>query len=104
MKHTADRLYTSTEAAELAGVTYRQLDYWTRLGVVAPTLPATGPGSGRERRWSWTAIDLIARTAEAIRIGDQLLTPRRIAEHGLEGAVADALERLTRLKREVSNG
>lgn len=45
-----ERLKTSQEAATLAGVTYRQLDYWTRIGLVAPA--QTARGSGTARRWS----------------------------------------------------
>lgn len=32
------------------GVTYRQLDYWTRKGILTPE--AATPGSGYARRWS----------------------------------------------------
>ena len=38
---------TSREVCELVGVTYRQLDYWCRLGLVEPTVPAHGQGSRR---------------------------------------------------------
>jgi len=48
------RLYSSQEAAELSGISYRQLDYWTRLGVVKPEREAKGTGTAR--RWSPTQI------------------------------------------------
>lgn len=38
---------TSREVCERVGVTYRQLDYWCRVGLVAPTQPAHGQGSRR---------------------------------------------------------
>ncbi len=43
-------LHSSKEAARLAGISYRQLDHWTRLGVVKPEQEASG--SGTARRWS----------------------------------------------------
>lgn len=43
-------LISSPEACRLAGVTYRQMDYWTREGLVAPAREAQGSGSAR--RWS----------------------------------------------------
>ncbi len=42
--------YSSDEACRLAGITYRQADYWTRRGLIEPMAPATGSGS--RRRWS----------------------------------------------------
>lgn len=40
--------YTTTQLCRLAGVTYRQADYWARNGVLVPTLvPAVGCGSQR---------------------------------------------------------
>lgn len=46
---------SSAEACHLAGVTYRQVDYWTRLGLVEPTRPAVGSGSRRR----WTLQDVL---------------------------------------------
>ena len=40
--------YRGPQACKIVDITYRQLDYWTRTGLVAPTLqPATGSGSQR---------------------------------------------------------
>ena len=34
-------------ACRAAGITYRQLDYWARTGLIEPSVrPATGSGSG----------------------------------------------------------
>lgn len=43
--------YSSRHVADLAGITYRQLDHWTRLGLVRPSIDAV-TGSGHHRRWS----------------------------------------------------
>lgn len=41
---------SSREACDLADVSYRQVDYWTRIGLVRPDTPARGSGS--RRRWT----------------------------------------------------
>lgn len=42
------RGFRGPQACALAGITYRQLDYWARTGLVEPTLrPAHGSGSQR---------------------------------------------------------
>ncbi len=40
------------EAAEIVGVTYRQIDYWARTNLVKPSL-ATARGSGTRRMYSY---------------------------------------------------
>ncbi|MFN3218690.1 MAG: MerR family transcriptional regulator [Acidimicrobiales bacterium] len=47
---TADiaQSYSGTRAAEIVGITYRQLDYWARTDLIRPSLQsATGSGSRR---------------------------------------------------------
>ena len=40
--------YRGPQACKIVGITYRQLDYWTRTELVTPTLrPAQGSGSQR---------------------------------------------------------
>lgn len=41
---------TSPQVARFAGVSYRRLDYWTRIGLLAPAQAAAG--SGTKRRWA----------------------------------------------------
>ncbi|HET6875481.1 MAG TPA: MerR family transcriptional regulator [Acidimicrobiales bacterium] len=45
-----EELVTSPELCQLAGISYRQLDYWTRQGVLSASRPARGSGSFR----GWT--------------------------------------------------
>jgi DNA-binding transcriptional MerR regulator len=47
--------FSGAAAAEIAGITYRQLDYWTRTGLVSPSLAAAS-GSGSRRRYSYTDL------------------------------------------------
>ena len=48
----ADRGFSGKQAAEIVGITYRQLDYWARTELVTPTL-ASARGSGTRRRYSY---------------------------------------------------
>lgn len=62
-------LHTSEEAAERAGVTFRQLDYWVTQGIVTPTEWLNEGGSGSRRRWSDEDITRIATAAELKDLG-----------------------------------
>ena len=44
--------YSGKKAAEIVGITYRQLDYWARTDLVRPSL-ADADGSGSRRRYSY---------------------------------------------------
>jgi len=44
--------YSGRRAAEIVGITYRQLDYWARTDLVRPSL-ADANGSGSRRRYSY---------------------------------------------------
>lgn len=54
-----ETLYSSTEACRLADISYRQLDYWCRIGTVTPAGPAR-PGSGARRRWTTQQVHVLA--------------------------------------------
>jgi len=44
--------FSGREAADIVGITYRQLDYWARTDLVRPSL-ADARGSGSRRRYSY---------------------------------------------------
>ena len=47
--------YRGPQACKIVGITYRQLDYWTRTGLVAPTVQ-TAKGSGTQRLYSFNDL------------------------------------------------
>ena len=47
--------FSGARAAEIVGITYRQLDYWARTDLVRPTL-TDATGSGSRRRYSYTDL------------------------------------------------
>lgn len=44
--------YSGTKAAKIVGISYRQLDYWARTGLVRPSV-ADAKGSGSRRAYSY---------------------------------------------------
>ncbi len=44
--------FSGKRAAEIVGITYRQLDYWARTDLIRPSL-ADAAGSGSRRRYSY---------------------------------------------------
>ena len=56
--------YSGKRAAEIVGVTYSQLDYWARTGLVLPSL-ADAQGRGTRRRYSYRDL-LELRTVRAL--------------------------------------
>ena len=51
----ADVGFSGARAAEIAGISYRQLDYWARTDLVRPSL-VDASGSGSRRRYSYTDL------------------------------------------------
>ena len=47
-----DQGFSGKRAAEIVGITYRQLDYWARTDLIRPSL-ADAKGSGTRRRYSY---------------------------------------------------
>jgi hypothetical protein len=50
--------YSSDDVCRLVSCTYRQLDWWTRSGVIEPAVPAQG--SGTYRRWTAEQVRVVA--------------------------------------------
>lgn len=47
--------YRAPQVCGLVGITYRQLDYWARTGLIKPSIQ-TAQGSGTQRRYAFTDI------------------------------------------------
>ena len=47
--------YRAPQVCSLVGITYRQLDYWARTGLIKPSVQAA-QGSGTQRRYSFADI------------------------------------------------
>lgn len=68
------------EILRRTGISYRQLDHWTRQGYLHPETPAKGCGTRRE--WTNDEIQVAARMAELVRAG---LTRKAAADVARKG-------------------
>jgi hypothetical protein len=72
---------TSSQLAELAGITYRQLDFWLSAGYVvcawADIHPRMGPGWNRE--WSHDEATFVIRVASLARAGFKVDVASKLA-------------------------
>lgn len=71
------QLYRGPEVCRLVGISYRQLDYWARTGLVVPSVPARG--SGTQRGYSEHDVAVLVLVAGLLRAGMSLQAARRAA-------------------------
>ena len=80
--------YRGPTACGVAGITYRQLDYWARTGLVEPTIrPATG--SGTQRLYSFRDILVLKVVKRLLDTGVSLQQIRTAVSHLRERGVDD---------------
>ena len=72
--------YSGKRAAEIAGITYRQLDYWARTGLVGPSL-AQATGSGSRRRYSYRDLLELRAVKSLLDAGIRLELVRGVFEY-----------------------
>lgn len=64
----AEHSYSSRQVADLCDVTFRQIDYWTRLGLVIPGV-LEAAGSGTVRRWTAADVEVVYGIGQLYRLG-----------------------------------
>ncbi len=80
--------FSGKQACEIVGISYRQLDYWDRQGVVCPSLrPAHG--SGTQRRYSYRDLVRLRMVKQLLDNGVQLKNARKAIEYLREEEGAD---------------
>jgi DNA-binding transcriptional MerR regulator len=80
--------YRGPMACRAAGITYRQLDYWARTGLVEPTVRAAG-GSGTQRLYSFTDILVLKVVKRLLDTGVSLQQIRIAVCHLRDRGVED---------------
>ena len=75
-------------ACSAAGITYRQLDYWARTGLVEPRV-RTAAGSGSQRLYGYRDILVLKVIKRLLDTGVSLQNIRAAVEHLREGGVED---------------
>jgi DNA-binding transcriptional MerR regulator len=85
--------YRGPTAHAAAGITYRQLDYWARTGLVSPTVRGAS-GSGSQRLYSFKDILVLKVVKRLLDAGVSLQNVRVAVEHLRKRGVSD-LARVT---------
>ena len=85
--------YRGPTACNAAGITYRQLDYWARTGLVEPTVRGA-TGSGTQRLYSFRDILLLKVIKRLLDAGISLQQIRVAVQH-LRERGTDDLTRVT---------
>lgn len=80
--------YRGHTACAAAGITYRQLDYWARTGLVEPTV-RTAHGSGSQRLYSFRDILVLKVVKRLLDTGVSLQNIRAAVQHLRERGVRD---------------
>lgn len=83
--------YRVPSACQIAGITYRQLDYWARTGLVVPSI-RNAEGSGTQRLYSFRDILLLRVVKRFLDVGISLQQIRLAIEHLRERGVDDLTE------------
>ena len=65
------RGYRGTVASKVAGITYRQLDYWARKQIVEPSITPSH-GSGSRRLYSFKDVVILAVSKKLLDAGVNL--------------------------------
>ena len=85
--------YRGPTACSAAGITYRQLDYWARTGLVEPTV-RSATGSGTQRLYGFRDILLLKVIKRLLDAGVSLQQIRTAVAH-LRARGTDDLTRVT---------
>jgi DNA-binding transcriptional MerR regulator len=76
----SDTGYRGPTACNAAGITYRQLDYWARTGLVAPSV-RSATGSGTQRLYSFRDILVLKVVKRLLDTGVSLQNIRKAVDH-----------------------
>jgi hypothetical protein len=60
-------MISTAEMCKRTGATYRRVDYWTRQGVVCPTIDCAGSGS--RRKWAERQVRIVHMVSDLSNLG-----------------------------------
>jgi DNA-binding transcriptional MerR regulator len=75
-----DEGFRAPDVAKLVGISYRQLDYWARTGLVTPSVHDAG-GSGTQREYSFQDIVLLRAIKQLLDTGLNLQKVRKAIDY-----------------------
>jgi DNA-binding transcriptional MerR regulator len=71
--------FRGPQVCKIAGITYRQLDYWARTDLLRPSI-SEARGSGTQRRYSYTDLLELKVIKQLLDAGVSLQSARRAIE------------------------
>lgn len=77
MSGIIEQSFSGTKAAQIVGITYRQLDYWARTDLVRPTV-ADASGSGTRRAYSYRDLLELRMIKNLLDAGIKLESVREV--------------------------
>jgi len=80
--------FSGTQVCGLVGITYRQLDYWARTGLLTPSI-AEAHGSGTKRRYSYHDVLELKVIKQLLDAGVSLQRARQAVDCLRENLLAD---------------
>jgi len=80
--------YRGPSACQIAGITYRQLDYWARTSLVVPSIRGAA-GSGSQRLYSFKDVLVLKIVKRLLDTGISLHNIRIAVDHLRERGVRD---------------
>lgn len=80
MSSTLESGYRGPQVCAIVGITYRQLDYWARTGLLRPSL-ADAKGSGSQRVYSYRDVLELKVIKQLLDSGVNLQKARRAIEY-----------------------
>jgi DNA-binding transcriptional MerR regulator len=80
--------YRGPQVCKVIGITYRQLDYWARTGLLRPSI-ADAKGSGSQRLYAYSDLLELKVIKQLLDAGISLQRARRAVECLREGMGAD---------------
>jgi len=80
--------FRGPQVCSLIGITYRQLDYWARTGLLRPSI-ADARGSGTQRLYSYTDVVELKVIKQLLDAGISLQRARRAVECLRDGLGSD---------------
>jgi DNA-binding transcriptional MerR regulator len=89
--NSGDMGYRGPTACSAAGITYRQLDYWARTGLVEPSVRAA-QGSGSQRLYSFRDILVLKVVKRLLDTGISLQQIRAAVQHLRDHGTDDLAE------------
>jgi DNA-binding transcriptional MerR regulator len=93
--------YRGPALCRIAGISYRQLDYWARTGLLQPSISAAA-GSGSQRLYSRADLLFALAIRRLLVLGVSLQSIRELAEPNLSGDPVGLREAIRRRRKRWS--